>query len=65
MEGAAPVIDSRKRYGGGFAIGAGNSVPGYVPVKNYLTAADEALRDEDRFLLIVINIRIAVFTIYV
>jgi hypothetical protein len=52
MEGAAPVIDSRKRYGGGFAIGAGNSVPGYVPVKNYLTAADEALRDEDRFLLI-------------
>jgi uroporphyrinogen decarboxylase len=31
--------------GGRFAIGAGNSVPSYVPVSKYLTMIDEALRD--------------------
>ncbi len=29
---------------GRFAIGSGNSIPGYVPVENYLTMLDEALR---------------------
>ena len=30
--------------GGRFAIGAGNSIPSYIPVQNYLTLLDEALR---------------------
>lgn len=30
--------------GGRFAIGAGNSIPEYVPLENYLTMLDEALR---------------------
>ena len=30
--------------GGRFAIGSGNSIPDYVPVENYLTMLDEALR---------------------
>jgi uroporphyrinogen decarboxylase len=30
--------------GGRFAIGSGNSIPSYVPVENYLTMLDEALR---------------------
>lgn len=30
--------------GGRFALGAGNSIPSYVPVKNYLTMIDEAFR---------------------
>lgn len=30
--------------GGRFAIGAGNSIPSYIPVVNYLTMLDEALR---------------------
>jgi uroporphyrinogen decarboxylase len=30
--------------GGRFAVGAGNSVPSYIPVENYLTMIDEALR---------------------
>jgi len=30
--------------GGRFVIGSGNSVPDYVPVENYLTMVDEALR---------------------
>ena len=30
--------------GGRFAIGAGNSIPDYIPVGNYLTFLDEALR---------------------
>jgi uroporphyrinogen decarboxylase len=30
--------------GGRFAPGAGNSIPSYVPVENYLTLVDEALR---------------------
>jgi uroporphyrinogen decarboxylase len=30
--------------GGRFAVGAGNSIPSYVPVENYLTLLDEALR---------------------
>ena len=30
--------------GGRFAVGAGNSVPSYIPVENYLTMLDEALR---------------------
>jgi uroporphyrinogen decarboxylase len=30
--------------GGRFAVGAGNSVPSYVPIENYLTLMDEALR---------------------
>ncbi|NLX14601.1 MAG: hypothetical protein GXY44_13240 [Phycisphaerales bacterium] len=30
--------------GGRFAIGAGNSVPSYVPLDNYLTMLDEALK---------------------
>jgi uroporphyrinogen decarboxylase len=30
--------------GGRFAIGAGNSIPSYIPVENYLTMLDEALR---------------------
>ena len=30
--------------GGRFAIGAGNSVTSYIPVENYLTMIDEALR---------------------
>jgi uroporphyrinogen decarboxylase len=30
--------------GGRFALGSGNSVPDYVPVENYLTMIDEALR---------------------
>lgn len=29
---------------GRFAIGSGNSIPSYVPVENYLTMLDEALR---------------------
>lgn len=29
--------------GGRFAVGAGNSVPSYIPVENYLTMMDEAL----------------------
>jgi len=30
--------------GGRFAIGAGNSIPSYIPVENYLTMLDEALK---------------------
>jgi uroporphyrinogen decarboxylase len=30
--------------GGRFAIGAGNSIPSYIPVENYLTMLDEGLR---------------------
>jgi uroporphyrinogen decarboxylase len=30
--------------GGRYAVGAGNSVPSYIPVRNYLTMLDEALR---------------------
>lgn len=30
--------------GGRFAIGSGNSIPDYIPVKNYLTMIDEVLR---------------------
>ena len=30
--------------GGRFAIGSGNSIPDYIPVENYLTMIDEALR---------------------
>lgn len=30
--------------GGRFAIGSGNSIPDYIPVENYLTMLDEALR---------------------
>jgi uroporphyrinogen decarboxylase len=30
--------------GGRFAVGAANSIPSYIPVKNYLTMLDEALR---------------------
>jgi uroporphyrinogen decarboxylase len=30
--------------GGRFALGSGNSIPDYVPVENYLTMIDEALR---------------------
>lgn len=36
------VIDSCAP-GGRFAVGAGNSIPSYVPVKNYLTMVDETL----------------------
>ena len=36
------VID-RCLPGGRFAVGAGNSIPSYVPVENYLTMLDEAL----------------------
>ncbi|MHB1274995.1 MAG: uroporphyrinogen decarboxylase family protein, partial [Candidatus Humimicrobiaceae bacterium] len=36
------VIDSCAP-GGRFAVGAGNSIPSYVPVKNYLTMIDETL----------------------
>jgi uroporphyrinogen decarboxylase len=31
--------------GGRFAIGAGNSIPSYIPVENYLTLLDEGLKD--------------------
>ena len=37
------VID-RCSPGGRFAVGAGNSIPSYVPLENYLTMLDEALR---------------------
>ena len=37
------VID-RCLPGGRFAVGAGNSIPSYVPVENYLTMLDEARR---------------------
>jgi uroporphyrinogen decarboxylase len=30
--------------GGRFAVGAGNSIPSYIPLENYLTMIDEALR---------------------
>jgi uroporphyrinogen decarboxylase len=30
--------------GGRFAVGAGNSIPSYIPAANYLTLIDEALR---------------------
>ncbi|GAF91939.1 unnamed protein product, partial [marine sediment metagenome] len=30
--------------GGRFAVGSGNSIPDYVPVENYMTMIDEALR---------------------
>jgi uroporphyrinogen decarboxylase len=30
--------------GGSFAVGAGNSIPSYIPIENYLTMIDEALR---------------------
>ena len=30
--------------GGRFAIGAGNSIPSYIPMENYLTLLDESLR---------------------
>jgi uroporphyrinogen decarboxylase len=30
--------------GGRFAVGAGNSIPSYIPLENYLTMLDEALR---------------------
>ena len=30
--------------GGHFAIGSGNSIPDYIPLENYLTMLDEALR---------------------
>jgi len=36
IEACAPI--------GRFAVGSGNSIPGYVPVDNYLTMLDEALR---------------------
>ena len=29
---------------GRFAIGSGNSIPSYIPVRNYLTMVDEAVR---------------------
>jgi uroporphyrinogen decarboxylase len=31
--------------GGHFAIGSGNSIPDYVPLENYMTMVDEALKD--------------------
>jgi uroporphyrinogen decarboxylase len=37
------VID-RCAPGGRFAVGAGNSIPSYIPVENYLIMIDEALR---------------------
>jgi len=37
------VIDACSS-GGRFAVGAGNSIPSYIPVENYLTMLDEALR---------------------
>jgi len=37
------IIDECKD-GGRFALGAGNSIPSYIPVANYLTMIDEALR---------------------
>jgi uroporphyrinogen decarboxylase len=37
------VIDTGSP-GGRFAVGAGNSIPSYIPVENYLTMLDEALR---------------------
>jgi uroporphyrinogen decarboxylase len=30
--------------GGRFAVGAGNSIPSYIPIENYLTLLDECLR---------------------
>lgn len=30
--------------GGRFALGSGNSIPDYIPVENYLTMVDEALK---------------------
>ena len=30
--------------GGRFAVGAGNSIPSYIPVENYLTLVEEASR---------------------
>ncbi len=30
--------------GGRFAVGSGNSIPSYIPLENYLTMVDEALR---------------------
>ncbi len=30
--------------GGRFAVGSGNSIPDYIPIENYLTMIDEALR---------------------
>ena len=30
--------------GGRFALGSGNSIPDFIPVENYLTMVDEALR---------------------
>ncbi len=38
------LIDSCKPFGR-FALGSGNSIPSYVPVQNYLTMLDEALRE--------------------
>ncbi len=37
------IIDSCTP-GGRFAVGAGNSIPSYIPVENYLTMLDEALK---------------------
>jgi uroporphyrinogen decarboxylase len=37
------VIDGCSE-GGRFAVGSGNSIPSYIPVENYLTMLDEALR---------------------
>ena len=37
------VIDACKQ-GGRYAVGAGNSIPSYIPIDNYLTLLDEALR---------------------
>jgi uroporphyrinogen decarboxylase len=32
------------RPGGRFAVGAGNSIPSYIPIRNYFTLLDESLR---------------------
>jgi uroporphyrinogen decarboxylase len=31
--------------GGRFAIGAGNSIPSFIPIRNYLALLDEALKE--------------------
>jgi uroporphyrinogen decarboxylase len=36
-------IIERCAPGGRFAVGAGNSIPSYIPIENYLTMLDEAL----------------------
>ena len=37
------IID-KCAHGGRFAVGAGNSIPSYIPIENYLTMLDEALK---------------------